>query len=178
MPGFRLQHACVCRKPRPFDLIKESHNVGHLSGTMEGAHIGLSTSRAFLHLILKAKFAHHPARYFATPPCLPKTGVGGAARWHVGVLARGRRLDRHVGSSETLGSLFLELVEPGRIDWQMNRARFDRSTLGRHPHDLVAIRIVADGVNVMTVPRLFVNGRVRLREAYSAELNDGADAAT
>jgi len=60
----------------------------------------------------------------------------------------------------------------------MNRARFDRSTLGRHPHDLVAIRIVADGVNVMTLPRLFVNGRVRLREAYSAELNDGADAAT
>jgi hypothetical protein len=33
----------------------------------------------------------------------------------------------------------------------MNRARFDRSRLSRHPHDLVAIRIYADGVNVMTL---------------------------
>src|ERR1700758_1619460 len=41
------------------------------------------------------------------------------------------------------------------MDWQMNRARFDRSTLGRHTHDLVAIRVYADGVNVMTLQILY-----------------------
>jgi hypothetical protein len=30
----------------------------------------------------------------------------------------------------------------------MNRARFDRSRLSRYPHDLVAIKIYANGVNV------------------------------
>jgi hypothetical protein len=29
MSALRGHGGCVCRKPRPFDLVKESRNVGH-----------------------------------------------------------------------------------------------------------------------------------------------------